>query len=450
MKATHPTLRSILGKLPVTLTPSSRTNPLTSSLSHSEGERVSAGRERGPFSRSTPESKTWLASFRTATVLFLASLFAFQVSAADVPAGIWVRPGFTLTVAENTIKTPRFMATNPEGVLFVSVPSAGKIMACRDKNNDGVYESVAPYVEGHNPKNILQGLAWHNGWLWFAEVSAIYKSRDTNGDGKADEVVKVVSEDKLPITGGGHRWRALLIHQSRIYTHIGDQTNATDEPIDANERKKIWSFALDGSDKQLFASGLRNTEKFAIRPGTEEIWGVDHDIDTLGESIEGKEKKFGQPITDHNPPAELNHYKKGGFYGHPYILGKNIPNFNFLKRPDLAELASKTTIPEWTMAAHCSGNGMFFYHGNKIPNARGDAFVAMRGSWNATQKSGYCLARILFEDGHPYGEQKMVNFLKGGTEVLGRPADCLEAPDGSILISDDTGNKIYRLSYAGQ
>ena len=97
----------------------------------------------------------------------------------------------------------------------------------------------------------------------------------------------------------------------------------------------------------------------------------------------------------------------------------------------------------------CSGNGIS-YHGKQIPNARGDAFVAMRGSWNATQKSGYCLARILFEDGHPYGEQKMVNFLKDGKDILGRPADCLEAPDGSILISDDTGNRIYRLAYAGK
>lgn len=369
--------------------------------------------------------------------------------AAAVPEGIWVRPGFKLTVAESTIKAPRFMQFGPDGALYVSVPRSGQIMACRDKDKDGVFETVTTYVEGHDPKSILQGLAWHDGALWFAEISAIYRSKDTNGDGRADEVIKVLDEEKLPISGGGHRWRALLIHNGRIYTHVGDQTNATDEPVEANERKKLWSFALDGSDKQLFATGIRNTEKFVIRPGTDEIWGVDHDIDMLGAELEGKEKKFGQPITDHNPPAELNHYKKGGFYGHPYILGKNLPNLNFLNRPDIAQLASQTIIPEWTMPAHCSANGMIFYHGSQIPHARGDAFVAMRGSWNATQKTGYCLSRILFEDGRPYGEQKMVNFLKNNSEVLGRPADCTEAPDGSILISDDTGNKIYRLSYAG-
>jgi len=369
---------------------------------------------------------------------------------ATVPNGVWVRPGFKLTVAEGTIKAPRFLANGPDGVLYVSVPREGKIKACLDKDKDGTYETVTTYIEGHDPKSILQGMQWHDGWLWCAEVSAIYKSRDKDGDGKADEMVKVVSEEKLPITGGGHRWRALLIHKGRIYTHVGDQTNATDEPVDEGERKKIWTFAMDGSDKKLFASGIRNTEKFTIRPGTEEIWGVDHDVDELGAPIEGKDKKFGQPITDHNPPAELNKYVEDGFYGHPYILGKNIPNFGYLDRTNLASLASKTIIPEWTMAAHCSGIGLIFYDGNQIPNAKGDAFVAMHGSWNATKKSGYCLTRILFEDGHPYGEQKMVNFLAGGAAALGRPVDCLQAPDGSILISDDTGNRIYRLSHAGK
>ena len=149
-----------------------------------------------------------------------------------------------------------------------------------------------------------------------------------------------------------------MIHKNRIYTHVGDQGNATDEPVDADERKKIWSFAMDGSDKKLFSYGVRNTEKFAIRPGSEEIWGVDHDIDDFGAPVEKKEKKFGQAITDHNPPSELNKYVEGGFYGHPFIVGKNIPNIAFLDRENLAELAQKAIIPEWTMAASSSENGL--------------------------------------------------------------------------------------------
>jgi glucose/arabinose dehydrogenase len=383
---------------------------------------------------------------KIAAPLIAAFTLSVNACAQEVPNGIWVRPGFKLTVAESSIKAPRFLENGPDGTLFVSVPREGKIVVCRDQDKDGKFESQTTFVEGHDPKSILQGMQWHNGWLWIAEISAIYKCRDKDGDGKAEEKIKVIGEDQLPITGGGHRWRALLIHKDRIYTHVGDQSNATDEPVDAGDRKKIWTFNMDGSDKRLFATGIRNTEKFAIRPGTEEIWGVDHDVDDIGMSIEGKEKKFGQAITDHNPPGELNKYAEGKFYGHPYLTGKNMPNLSFLQRSDLAELAQKAVVPEWTMAAHCAGNGMIFYHGDGIRNGKGDAFVAMHGSWNATRKSGYCVSRILFENGHPYGEQKVVNFLAGGSVVLGRPVDCLEASDGTILISDDSGNKIYRLA----
>lgn len=395
------------------------------------------------------KSRSVLAAIATGMAAF--SLPGLPLArSAEVPAGVWVREGYALSVAVDGIKTPRFLAVAPDKTLFVSVPKEGKIVACRDKDGDGTYETQTPFVAGKVPATILQGMQWHDGWLWFAQLNSITKARDTNGDGQADEEVQVLGPEQLP-TGakGGHMWRALLIHKGRIYTAVGDQTNATDEPIEASERKKIWSFALDGSDKKLFASGLRNTEKLAVRPGTDEIWGVDHDIDLMAAKLEG-DKKFGQPITDHNPPAELNHYVEGAFYGHPWIVGKNQPNLMFLNEPKLMEYAQMTTVPEWLMPAHCSANSLTFYDGNKIPHAHGDIFVAQKGGWNATAKVGYCLARILFENGHPYGELKMVNFLKNGTEILGRPADCTQAPDGSLLFSDDFGNKVYRLKYVGK
>ena len=366
-----------------------------------------------------------------------------------VPDGVWVRDGYQLTVAESTIKSPRFLQSGPDGSVYVSVPKIGSIKTLKDHDGDGYFESVTTYVDGFPGKSILQGMSWYQGWLWYAETEGIYKSRDTNGDGKQDEAVKVIGADQLPVKGGGHRWRALLLHKDRIYTHVGDPENASDQPINEGERKKIWSFALDGSDKQLFATGVRNTEKLVIRPGTDEIWGIDHDIDRYAVKWEAKNAKFGQPITDHNPPAELNKYVAGGFYGHPYILGKNMPNINFLDRPDIVELASQNIVPEWLFPAHCSGMGMMFYQGNKVPNGDGDAFAALKGGWNASQKTGYSIDRVLFEFGHPYGCQKMVSFLKDGTEILGKPIDCAQAPDGSILFSDDTKHKIYRLSYVG-
>jgi len=386
------------------------------------------------------------------TLLSLLCFFLFSLTIrGDVPDGIWVRDGFELTVAEDTIKKPRFMALDPDGTLYVSVIAEGKILACKDKDGDGKYESVTPFIDVNGNKTRLQGVQFHNGWLYFAQLNSISRAKDTNGDGQADKQEEILGADDLP-TGKatGHRWRALLIHKGRIYTHVGDQTNATDEPIDASERKKIWSFKLNGRDKKLFASGIRNSEKLVIRPGTDEIWGVDHDIDQMGWGMEGENHATeGQPITDHNPPAELNHYEEGKFYGHPWVIGKNMPNLMFIDHPKLMDYARMATIPEWTMAAHSSANSLTFYRGNKIPRAHGDAFVAQKGGWNATEKVGYRLARILFEDGHPYGEQAIVKFLKGD-EVLGRPVDCIQAADGSLLFSDDTGNKVYRLKWVGR
>jgi glucose/arabinose dehydrogenase len=377
--------------------------------------------------------------------LLCINLFAQALMAAEVPEGVWVREGYTLSVAEDSIRKPRFMALDERGGMFVSVPSEGTIYRCEDKDGDGHYESKTTFLEGYESGKVLQGVQFYDGSLWCADMNHIYRATDRDQDGKAEEVKVIVGEDQLPITGGGHKWRALLIHQDRIYTHVGDQSNATDEPITENDRKKIWTFALDGSGKELFATGIRNTEKLVVRPGSDEIWGVDHDIDTLATKWESKQPQWGQPITDHNPPAELNHYVKGGFYGHPYILGKNMPNLNFLEHPDLLEMASKNIIPEWLFPAHCSGNGMCFYQGDAIPGAQGDAFVAFKGGWNATKKVGYRVSRILFDEGHPYGELKIVDFLKDGSEILGRPTDCIEAPDGSLLFSDDTGHRIYRL-----
>lgn len=369
---------------------------------------------------------------------------------AEVPDGVWVREGYSLTVAVDSLKAPRFLAFGETGDLYVSVPKEGVVYRCLDANDDGVFESVNPFIEGQDRRAIPQGIQFHEGWLWLAELNAVNRFRDVDGDGKAEKKENVLNAADIP-TGkrGGHNWRALLLHDGRIYTHVGDQSNATDEPIDASERKKIWSFALDGSDKKLFASGIRNTEKLVVRPGTDEIWGVDHDVDNMAASLEG-DRKFGQPITDHNPPAELNKYIEGGFYGHPWIVGKNQPNLAFLDKPNLMELASKAIIPEWTMPAHSSANALCFYEGEAIPGAKGDIFVAQKGGWNNSKKKvGYRLARILFEDGQPYGEQRMVGFLDGD-KVLGRPVDCVEAPDGSILFSDDTGHKIYRLRYVGE
>lgn len=369
---------------------------------------------------------------------------AWSGQAAEPPPGIEVRAGYALSVAEATLRRPRFLKFGPDGTLYVSLPHAGEVKACRDKDGDGYYETATTFVRGHRT---VHGLFWHDGWLWFTETGAIFKARDTNGDGRADEEKAVIPKGKLP-SGGGHWWRSICIHKGRLYTSIGDPGNITDQT--RTEREKIWSFALDGSDKKLFASGLRNTEKLVVRPGTDELWGMDHGSDWFGRHLEGRRQPHGQPVTDLNPPDEMNHYVEGGFYGHPFLVGNRVPRYEYMTRPDIVQLAAKTIPPAWATGAHWAPNAMEFYSGGQFPSeVKGDAFVAYHGSWNRTRRAGYCVSRVLFDRGRPYGELVMVSFLAKSGRVLARPVDLAVAPDGSLLISDDAGHRIYRLRYVG-
>nr|HPK04199.1 PQQ-dependent sugar dehydrogenase [Candidatus Sumerlaeota bacterium] len=158
----------------------------------------------------------------------------------------------------------------------------------------------------------------------------------------------------------------------------------------------------------------------------------------------------GQPITDFNPPEEMNHYVQGGFYGHPFVVESRIVRYEFMNKPGIVELAAKTTPPAWEGGAHWAANSMTFYAGDQFPGARGDAFVAYHGSWNRSEPAGYCVARVLFDSGRPYGELVYAGFLTAEGEILGRPVDTAVAPDGSLLISDDHGGRVYRMSYTGQ
>lgn len=367
----------------------------------------------------------------------LAAALACILGAAGAPDGIRVREGCRLSVAERTLEGPRFLCFAPDGTLYVSLPAAGQIRACRDPDGDGVFENVTTFISGHPT---VHGMFWHEGWLWFTESGAVWRAHP-GPDGKPDQTVQVLRD--LP--HGGHWWRSILIHEGRLYTGIGDSGNITDES--KTQREKIWSYTLDGRDERLFISGIRNTEKLVVRPDTDEIWGMDHGSDWFGRELEKKDPDSGQPITDLNPPDEMNHYVEGVFYGHPFIVGNRVPRYEFMDRPDIAALAARTTPPEWATGAHWAPNAMMFYTGAQLPGARGDAFVAYHGSWNRSKKSGYCVTRVRFENGHPWGEQVYVNFLTPGGEALGRPVDVAQAPDGSLLISDDTGNRIYRLSF---
>lgn len=368
-------------------------------------------------------------------------------------AEFWVRPGYELSVAVAKHPKARFLEFDDRGTLFVSRPDPGDITAFFDDDGDGVYERSATYVSG---RPSLHGLCWRDGWLWFTTTGGIFKARDGDRDGKADEVVDVVTKG-LP-SGGGHWWRSILVSKDAIFTSIGDSGNISDE--ETTERQKIWRLNLDGSNKKLWSSGLRNTEKLRFRPGTNELWGVDHGSDWFG-------SKFGdkpgiQPITNLNPPDEFNLYIEGGFYGHPFITGPRIPRPEFTDRPDIRDLAERTIAPEWCFGAHWAANGWCWVDPAVNANAarplpashEGDAFVACHGSWNSSAMVGYCVARVMFDQQPPRGSTpKPCGLLKivqtsDLEETFARPVDCVQAPDGSILWSCDANGRVYRIRAA--
>ena len=395
------------------------------------------------------------------------ALFAATLARADVGPGVppfWVRPGYTVTVAAENLPEARFLEVDDRGTLYLSMPGKGKILALSDPDGDGVYDKRTEFVTGQDS---CHGMCWvgsgADGWLWFTTSGGVWKARDANRDGKADEVVPVLKD--LP-EGGGHWYRSICVDGDHFFTSIGDSQNTGAEESESTDRQKIWRYALDGSNKTLWASGIRNTEKLRIQPGTHELWGCDHGSDWFGKAY-GEDKARGdglskQAITDVMPPEEFNHYTQNGFYGHPWIVGDRVPRVEFKDRPDIATLAAKTTPPAYKGGAHWANNGWDFATKDAI-GAAGDAYIAYHGSWNDSKKVGYRVQRVLFdpETKLPYGGFPIVMTLGGdngtptldGQKVLGRPCDVVEAPDGSLLFSD-TGSgapanfkpKIFRIS----
>ena len=347
----------------------------------------------------------------------------------------WVRPGYKVTTVADGLRNARFLQFDDKGNLYLSRPNSGDILTLR-KDGDK-YKVANTFVSGHRS---VDGLDFANGWLWFTESGAVFKARDTDGDGKADEEVTILKD--LP--SGGHWWRPIFVVADGFFTGIGDSGNITAE--DKPDRQKMFKYALDGTGKKLWASGIRNTEKYRYRPGTTEIYGADHGSDWFGKPLGDDQGK--QPITDWNPPCEFNRYEEGGFYGHPFIVGNRVPRIEFQDRPDIIELANKTIPPMWCFGPHWAPNGFTFLTKPALgQDFVGDALVAMHGSWNSQKPVGYRVERVMFDPatGSPYGSQLLVGTISQDGKVIGRPVDVAEEPNGNVIFTDDETNRIYRV-----
>lgn len=366
-------------------------------------------------------------------------------------ARLTVPPGFRVDVFADGLSHARRMALAPNGDVFVAEGNAGRIIVLRDADRDGVAERRETFAEGLARPF---GLAFHDEYLYVGNHDAVvrfpYQPGQLRAAGPPEHVVDLppsgvaVDEDTarrlgvdISRTRGYNHWTRNLIFTPdgrKMYVAIGSATNAT--PGDDARRAAINEYDPDGSGQRVFAGGLRNPVGMALYPGTNTLWTAVQERDHLGDDL---------------VPDFVTSVSDGGFYGWPYAyIGKNPePILNGARR----DLVEQTIVPDVLLPAHSAALGLLFYSGSQFPEEyRNSAFVALHGSINRSGLVGYAVVRIPFANGRPSGEPQ--TFLSGfivrdddEKEVWGRPVDVLQWSDGSLLVSDDGGNRIFRVRY---
>jgi glucose/arabinose dehydrogenase len=406
-----------------------------------------------------------------------------------------VPEGFTVSVYAE-LQAPRMMVYAPNGDLFVSSPAANSITVLRDRNNDGVVDeksvfaagpppaprgggpggpgggrgagrgpggppptpaaaapTVNPTVNGPllgkdapacaPPPEFVQkgpgqvaapfGLAFHDGYLYVGNTASLVRFKYANGDLKAQGDPEKLMD--LPV--GGHSTRNVLFNRAgtKMYVSVGSSSN--NNAGEDCRRAAILEFNPDGSGYRVFASGIRNPVGLAWQPGTNTLWTAMNERDNLGDDL---------------VPDYATSLKDGGFYGWPYsYIGKNYdPRY----QGAFPDLVNRTIVPDVLLPAHSAALGITFYDGSQFPGRyRNGGFVALHGSWNRSVANGYKVVFFPMQNGKP---GPIEDFLTGmlasngengsPIEAWGRPVGVTVARDGSLLVSDDGSNVIWRIS----
>jgi glucose/arabinose dehydrogenase len=345
------------------------------------------------------------------------------------PPRFHLPPGFSVNEFAGGLSEPRWMAVAPNGDVFLSLPRQGEVLLLRDSNGDGKADLKTVYASGFRRPH---GLAVQSGYLYIGATDGLWRVPLGPGDRPAGMPRRVTPLGAFG-TAGTHWTRNVVFSPdgTRFFIAIGSTTNIGEDPL---PHATVQSFAADGSDQRTFASGLRNPVGIAFYPGTKDLYTVVNERDGMGDGL---------------VPDYLTRLQEGGFYGWPYAYIGHHPQPDFPSRPDLV---AKTITPDLLFQSHSAPLGLVFYEGTMFPpEYRGDAFVALHGSWNDNTPTGYKIVRVPFKDGRPQGYYE--NFLTGfwlegnPAQVWGRPAGLAVAADGSLLIADDAGGVVWRVSY---
>ncbi len=355
----------------------------------------------------------------------LSTLFGTGTSFADdaeIKSRLKLADGFEINIYATGLGTARIMALTPAGDILVSDRSGDVIrLVLADRNNDGRSDGVRVVA---SKLKTPHGLYLDGDTLFVAEEDRVSSFR-------FDPDKKSLSDKKTVLKGipadGGHSTRTISRGPDGwLYVSIGSSCNVCIEKHPW--RSAMIRFRKGEEDVELYAGGLRNTVGFDWQPGTDDLFGVDNGRDWLGENF---------------PPEELNRIEKGGYYGWPFFNGNNIPD------PDYGTHKRAKSVtplsPVHTFGAHRAPLSIRFLKHQKNDQYHNAALVALHGSWNREVPAGYEVVSVHWDEAGGISHKPFITGFEKNEDVIGRPVDTIEAPDGTIYVSDDHADVIYRV-----
>lgn len=337
-------------------------------------------------------------------------------------------PGFRIDYYSKNVPKARSMTWGAKGTLFVGTRSEGKVYALVDTDKDHKADKVYIIASDLNMPN---GVAFRNGSLYVAEVSKVWRYDNIEND-LANPPKPVLVSDQFP-TEEHHGWKYIAFGpDDKLYVPVGAPCNICDRPDD-KRFASIMRMNANGSGLEVYASGVRNTVGFAWHPQTKELWFTDNGGDRLG---------------DDKPEDELNHAPKPGMhFGYPYCHAGDLLDEEYGKNKKCEDY----TAPAIKLGPHVAALGMKFYSGEMFPEEyKGNIFIAEHGSWNRSTPIGYRITMVTMKDGKAQEYKVFAEGWLEGNRAWGRPVDVLQAPDGSLLVSDDDAGAIYRIAYSNE
>ncbi|WP_026209654.1 PQQ-dependent sugar dehydrogenase [Cytophaga aurantiaca] len=352
------------------------------------------------------------------------------------PRWLYVLPNGDVLVAEAGTKgaikaAAAFVSGNSKSRL--SSGSADRITLFRDTNKDGIPDVRDVFLEGLNQP---LGMVLVDNTFYVANTDGVVAFPYTKGQTTITSAGKKITD--LPANGYNNHWTRNIIADhdgSHLYITVGSASNVAENGIEEEfMRANILVMNVDGSDKRIYAAGLRNPVGAAFNPYDKTLWTVVNERDELGDEL---------------VPDYLTSIQKNGFYGWPYSYwGQHLdPRM----KGEGKDLVKRAIVPDVNLGAHTASLGLAFYNQTTFPvKYHNGAFIGQHGSWNKSTFSGYKVVFVPFENGKPSGppEDFLTGFIANADEVYGRPVGVVVLPDGSILVADDSANTIWKISIA--